>query len=682
MAATQVFTSASLYVGDLKPDVTESLLFDVFKQCGTVASIRVCRDAVTRRSLCYAYVNFHTTKEAESALDTLNFSQIAGKPCRICWSIRDPSKRKSGAGNVFVKGLEATVNNQQLLDTFSTFGNIISCKVATDETGASKGYGYVHFEKEESARAAVEQVNGKMLAGKIVTVTHFVPRRDRAGHPSSLEQRYTNVYIKGLDPTLLEEKVKEEFSKFGNITSAKLMRDSAGASRCFMFANFETHASAQAAVEQMNNSTPAWNNGKALYAARAQKRAERDRELRSMFERLKAENDAKHLGVNLYIRNLVDSISDEELRNIFISFGTITSAKVMKDEKGNSKGFGFVCFSTSEEAIKALSEMNGSIVHQKPLYVALAQKKEQRQQQLRQMHRQYEHAAAYMQAPPPMWYPHLPQRMPLQYGPPPQMMRWAQGPTPPRVPYGFKPQGTVPQGAGMTSGGGPAQGQHGQMSAHPQAQGQMVQGPVGGQYGRGPRQGVPQQAQGMRQQPRGPAPMVGGQPQRVLNSRRPVQAPYMVVQQPVPMGVVPVPLPSQPVSPPAAAPAPASASASTPVAAPAPAPAAPAQPAVQLVEPNALSVAEFDSFMQSNGQEELKQTLGERLFVHVMAYQPEAKCGKITGMLLESLTMPDLNSLLGEPAALRQKIEEANVVYEQHAAAQAQAQQAQMEGQM
>jgi hypothetical protein len=103
---------------------------------------------------------------------------------------------------------------------------------------------------------------------------------------------------------------------------------------------------------------------------------------------------------------------------------------------------------------------------------------------------------------------------------------------------------------------------------------------------------------------------------------------------------------------------------------------------VQLVEPNALSVAEFDSFMQSNGQEELKQTLGERLFVHVMAYQPEAKCGKITGMLLESLTMPDLNSLLGEPAALRQKIEEANVVYEQHAAAQAQAQQAQMEGQM
>uniref|UniRef100_A0A8C6X1Z7 Polyadenylate-binding protein n=1 Tax=Naja naja TaxID=35670 RepID=A0A8C6X1Z7_NAJNA len=349
------------------------MLYEKFSPTGSIMSIRVCRDIATRRSLGYAYINFQQPADAERALDTMNFEVIKGRPIRIMWSQRDPGLRKSGVGNIFIKNLDDSIDNKALYDTFSAFGNILSCKVVCDENG-SRGYGFVHFETQEAANRAIGTMNGMLLNDRQVFVGHFKSRREREAEYGAKAMEFTNVYIKNFGEDMTDDRLKEIFSKFGKTLSVKVMIDNTGRSKGFGFVNFEKHQDAQKAVEQMDGSEI---NDRTVFVGRAQKRMERQNELKRKFEQIKQERINRYQGVNLYVKNLDDGIDDEHLRKEFSPYGTITSAKVMTDGE-HSKGFGFVCFSSPEEATKAVTEMNGRIISTKPLYVALAQRKEER----------------------------------------------------------------------------------------------------------------------------------------------------------------------------------------------------------------------------------------------------------------------------------------------------------------
>merc|ERR1712012_957386 len=130
-----------------------------------------------------------------------------------------------------------------------------------------------------------------------------------------------------------------------NEEAAEVLGDDAGKAKGFGFVSFEDSESAEKAVEELNGQEI---GGKTLYVGRAQKKAERQAELKKKFEQLKMERLNRYQGVNLYVKNLDDTIDDERLRKEFTPYGTITSAKVMCEE-GRSKGFGFVCFSSPEE---------------------------------------------------------------------------------------------------------------------------------------------------------------------------------------------------------------------------------------------------------------------------------------------------------------------------------------------
>lgn len=86
--------------------------------------------------------------------------------------------------------------------------------------------------------------------------------------------------------------------------------------------------------------------------------------------------------MNMYVSNLSFQVQEEDLRQLFESFGEVTSAKIITDrETGRSRGFGFVEMSSSEQANKAMSSLNNKEIEGRTISVTVAREKEPRNQQ-------------------------------------------------------------------------------------------------------------------------------------------------------------------------------------------------------------------------------------------------------------------------------------------------------------
>jgi len=110
--------------------------------------------------------------------------------------------------------------NTQLYDTFSLFGNILSCKVVTDpDTGKSKGYGYVHYETNEAALASITKLDGMTIEGIVIEVKMFTKRQER---PDQLA--WQNCFVKNIPYHWTDAMLETTFAEFGPVLSAAISK--------------------------------------------------------------------------------------------------------------------------------------------------------------------------------------------------------------------------------------------------------------------------------------------------------------------------------------------------------------------------------------------------------------------------------------------------------------------------
>jgi len=372
--------NCTVFLDNLGPNVAEAALFKTFNQIGVISSARVVRDPRTGKSLGQAYLNFVNPVDANRALTTMNGKLIDGRSVRI--------RRKKRETNLFVKNIPQEVSKQDLRGRFEEFGKIASCRVMEEwksENSGHKGYGYIRFHDQRGADRAVDEANsseGVVMHGKRIDVQYYQSWKERTHQMMMNEHSYTCIHIKGY-PTSWSRRDVEALFKNDRIKEPieiDFATKDDGTSKAYSYVSFDDHESAVEALKELQGNRI--DNDHALVVQRLMSNFERQQLARKEYMEQKKLTHRKYKGRNLYVKNFPMDWDRNQLHDLFSKYGKVTSAKVMKNSKDDSKGFGFVCFESEKSATSALTALNNFPIEGKPLVVNHAELKEARKERL------------------------------------------------------------------------------------------------------------------------------------------------------------------------------------------------------------------------------------------------------------------------------------------------------------
>eukprot|EP00611_Tribonema_gayanum_P017775 TRINITY_DN3063_c0_g1_i1.p1 TRINITY_DN3063_c0_g1~~TRINITY_DN3063_c0_g1_i1.p1 ORF type:complete len:380 (+),score=107.75 TRINITY_DN3063_c0_g1_i1:75-1214(+) len=282
----------------------------------------------------------------------------------------------AGGTKLYIGNLGWDTTTEDLQEEFAKYGDTTDCYVVIDRvTGESRGFGFVTFTNEQEANEAVAAMNGLEMEGRRIRVAVSKPKSVAAPEGDGCK-----LYVGNLGYDTTADQLESRFAEYGTISDLTVVTDrDTGNSRGFGFITYSSAAEAAAAADNLDGAEV---DGRTIRVNISRPRAERNTFSEgggNNFRSGGGGGDAAVDSSKLFVGNLGWDTTSEDLQQAFAQYGDVVDAKVVTDrETGNSRGFGFVTFQSTEAAENAIGGMDGMELDGREIRVNISQPKKPR----------------------------------------------------------------------------------------------------------------------------------------------------------------------------------------------------------------------------------------------------------------------------------------------------------------
>ncbi|NWZ14039.1 NUCL protein, partial [Agelaius phoeniceus] len=284
----------------------------------------------------FGYVDFSSAEDLDKALQ-MNGKKLMGLEVKLekakSKEAMKEDKKERDARTLFLKNLPYRITEDDIREVFE---NAVEVRIVMNKDGSSKGMAYIEFKTEAEANKALEEKQGTEIEGRAVVID-FTGEKSQQEHQKGESK---TLIVNNLSYAATEETLQEVFKKASSI---KVPQNNQGRPKGYAYVDFATTEDAREAFNSYNNTEI------------------EGRTIRLEFSTQKGNTNARGGGgfsqqsKTLFVRGLSEDTTEETLRESFE--GSISARIVTDRDTGSSKGFGFVDFSSAEDAKAAKEAM-------------------------------------------------------------------------------------------------------------------------------------------------------------------------------------------------------------------------------------------------------------------------------------------------------------------------------------